>query len=375
MSLNCEIHWVDTVEALDEACQTLRTAECLALDTEFIRESTFFPIPALVQLSAGSEVYLIDPQALSASPALQRLLGEEGPVKLLHACSEDLEVLANWAGVTVQPLIDTQVAQALLGEDAAMGYQRLVEAWTGEHLPKDETRSDWLIRPLSDAQMRYAALDVAYLPGIWSAQREALEARQRLGWLESECAALVEGARRDDSADSEWYRRHRQLWRLTPRQMAAYQRLTAWREGEVRRRNLPRGWLASDNVLFAVATALPKNRYELAAIEGVKPSLVKREGDSLLEQVKGVLHLGESDLPEPLPSPMAAPFKRRFKALKHVVSGEAQRLGLVPEMLAKRRDLEALVIADLNGLPLPLPVGWRGELLAERFEHALTEVE
>ncbi|MHB0776418.1 ribonuclease D [Halomonas sp. WWR20] len=375
MSLNCEIHWVDTVEALDAACQVLESAECLALDTEFIRESTFFPIPALIQLSAGDEVYLVDPQALSASPALRHLLGPEGPTKLLHACSEDLEVLANWAGITVQPLIDTQVAQALLGEDASMGYQRLVETWTGDQLPKDETRSDWLIRPLSEAQMRYAALDVAYLPRIWGAQREALEAQQRLGWLETECAALIEGARRDDSADSEWYRRHRQLWRLTPRQVAAYQRLTVWREGEVRRRNLPRGWLVSDNLLFAIATALPKNRYELAAVEGIKPPLVKREGDNLLEQVKSALHLDEAALPEPLPSPMAAPFKRRFKALKQVVNGEAKRLGLVPEMLAKRRDLEALVIADMNDMPLPLPAGWRGKLLAERFEHALAEVE
>lgn len=375
MPLDPTIHWIDSADALDAACAKLSDAETLALDTEFFRESTFHPVPALLQLSAGEDVYLIDPQALAATPALQRLLGAQGPLKLLHASSEDLEVIDNWTGVVVQPLIDTQLAQGLLGEVPSMGYQRLVEHWTGDVLPKDETRSDWLVRPLSAAQARYAALDVIYLPGIWAAQRQALEKLGRLAWLEEDCAALVAQAGRDAGSDNEWYRRHRQLWRLAARSMAAYQRLTVWREAEVRSRDMPRNWLVGDNVLFAIADAMPTNRYELAAVEGVKPPLIKREGDALLTIVRETAHLDDDTLPRVLPSPMSGPFKRRLKALKSQANSTAERLGVAPELLARRRDLEALVAADLDGQPLPLPEGWRGELLAEDFQRVLSEID
>lgn len=375
MPLEPTIHWIDTAAALDEACGRLTDAETLAVDTEFIRESSFHPIPALLQLSAGEEVYLVDPQALSAMPALCRLLGPEGPPKLLHASGEDLEVIANWTGVVVEPLIDTQLAQALLGEDPAMGYQRLVEHWIGDVLPKDETRSDWLVRPLSAAQTLYAALDVAYLPRIWAAQRQALETLGRLAWLGADCAALVAQAGRSADSDNEWYRRHRQLWRLDTRSIAAYQRLTVWRENEVRSRNMPRNWLVSDKVLFAIAEAMPTNRYELAAVEGVKPALIKREGDALLAIVREAAHLADELLPVALPSPLSGPFKRRFKALKRRVNDAAERLGVAPELLARRRDLEGLVVADLERRPLPLPEGWRGELLAEDLERTLGQID
>ncbi|TDX28445.1 ribonuclease D [Modicisalibacter xianhensis] len=374
MPVDPDIQWVDTPDALSHACEALATVSFLAVDTEFIRESSFHPIPALIQLTGGDTVYLVDPQALEANDAMRRLLGREGPVKLLHACSEDLEVLAKWSGVIVQPMIDTQLAQGMLGETPAMGYQRLVEHWTGDVLPKDETRSDWLERPLSDAQCRYAALDVVYLLPIWQLQRQALEERGRLTWLEADCAELVSQAQRSEENDDEWYRRHRQLWRLDPRSVAAYQRLTAWREAQVRQRDMPRNWLVSDKVLYSIAESLPANRYELAQVEGVKPSLVKREGDTLLAILREVIHLEPEALPTALPSPMSGPFKRRLKRLKGCVSETADRLGVAPELLARRRDLEALVVADLEQLPLPLPDGWRGELLADPFEKALEAV-
>ncbi|GKW49982.1 ribonuclease D [Halomonas sp. NCCP-2165] len=373
MSLDPEIRWIDTPEALEAACAELARADTLALDTEFFRESSFYPVPALVQLYAGGTVYLIDPQAVAATPALKRLLGE-GAVKLLHASSEDLEVLATWAGVLVAPLVDTQVAQGLLGEDPAMGYQRLVAHWLGETLPKDETRSDWLARPLSETQLRYAALDVVYLLEVWQHQKAALEAAGRLGWLEAECDTLLAQAGRNDESDAQWYLRQRQLWRLAPRQIEAYRRLTTWREGEARRRNLPRGWLVSDKLLFAIAERMPENRHELARVDGLKPSQIKRDGDPLLALVKEAKHCDEAELPAALPVPTSPAFKKRLKALKRVVTAEAEALGVAPELLLRRRDLEALVTAHLNGGVLPLPGGWRGERLAAALSHALDEV-
>ncbi|MCE8032412.1 ribonuclease D [Billgrantia tianxiuensis] len=372
MTLTPEIRWIDTPEALDAACNEVAQAEVIALDTEFFREKTFHPVPALIQFSAGGPAWLVDPQAVDCTEAFRRLLAG-GALKLLHASSEDLEVLAHWAGVSVAPLVDTQVAQALLGEDPAMGYQRLVEHWTGETLPKDETRSDWLQRPLSEAQCLYAALDVVFLLKVWEHQRDALDRYGRREWLEADCRELMAQALRSDEADGQWYRRHRQLWRLAPRQIEAYRLLTTWREGEARRRNLPRGWLVNDRVLYGVAERMPENRYQLAEVEEIKPSLIKRDGDTLLALVKRARQCDDAELPPSLPSPMGADYKRRMKVLKRVVNEFAERLGLAPEVLMRRRDLEALIAADLAGEPLPLPEGWRGECLAVPLRQALEE--
>lgn len=368
-----EIRWIDTPEALDAACAEVASAEVIALDTEFFRESTFHPVPALIQFAAGGPAFLVDPLEVACTEAFRRLLSS-GPLKLLHASSEDLEVFAHWAGVPVAPLLDTQIVQSLLGEVPSMGYQKLVETWVGETLPKDETRSDWLKRPLSETQRLYAALDVVYLLAVWQHQREALERRGRRAWVEADCADLVAQSARSDGADGQWYLRHRQLWRLSPRQVEAYRRLTRWREGEARRRDVPRGWLVPDRLLYAIAEQLPENRFELARVEGLKPPLVKREGDDLLRLVREALHVDESELPPAPLSPMAPEFKQRLKALKKVVNAEAEALGVAPEVLLRRRDLEALVGADLLGQPLPLPEGWRGDRLNAGLTAALAEV-
>lgn len=371
MSVDYSLCWVDTPEGLQAAYEVLAEADVVALDTEFFRETTFFPVPALIQLTAGDTVYLIDPQAVAASADFQRLLGG-GPLKLIHACGEDLDVLSLWAGVTVSPLIDTQIAESFLGSDPAIGYRRLVARRCDVDLPKEETRSNWLERPLTPAQLEYAALDVVFLPTIWEQQHRELVELGRGEWLEEECAALSRG--HEGGAD-QWYARHRQLWRLNPRQIEAYRELTAWREVEIRRRDLPRGWLVKDAVLFAVAEAMPQNRYELAAIEGVTPSLVKREGDTLLALVKAARHQEESALCEPLPMPTSLPFKRRLKALKQVVQAHAEALGVAPERLANRAEMEAIVNAHLKGEALPLPTGWRGRELSADWERALAEQE
>ncbi|MCW4152358.1 MULTISPECIES: ribonuclease D [Halomonadaceae] len=365
-----DISWIASPQALDDACQQVADAPVIALDTEFFREKTFFPIPALIQFSAGEHAFLIDPLATPCTDAFRALLQNQA-IKLLHACSEDLEVFQIWAGVLPSPLIDTQVAQGFLGENPSMGYQKLVEAWVGRTLPKEETRSNWLERPLSSAQCEYAALDVIYLLDVWAKQREQLEHLDRFAWLESDCRQLIDQAGRSDDNDTQWYTRQRQLWRLTAPQLKAYQLMTTWREGETRRRDIPRNWLISDKHLMAIAEAMPANRYELARVEGMTPPLVKKEGDALLGFVKQAQHTPSEVLPTPWPDPMQPAFKHRFKALKKVVKGHADELGLAPEVLLRRRDLEALVMQSLAGTPLTLPTGWRGERLNDDLTKAL----
>lgn len=370
MPVSPDVRWIDNLAALDAACAELLDAPVLALDTEFFREKTFHPVPALIQICAGGPAWLIDPLAVECTDALRRLLTNDA-IKLLHASSEDLEVFAHWAGVLPEPLVDTQVAQSLLGEDAAMGYQRLVEHWAGETLPKEETRSNWLERPLSDAQLSYAALDVVYLLEVWHRQHAALVDQQRLDWVMQDCAEILQQSARSEASDGQWYLRHRQLWRLKPQQIEAYRLMTTWREGEARSRNLPRGWVVQDRLLYAIAERMPENRFELAEVDDIKPTLIKREGDALLAMVRQARHEDTANLP-PVPlSPALPPFKKRLQALKQVVNGEAQHLGVAPEVLMRRRELEALVVANICAETPPLPTGWRGELLNAGLDDAL----
>lgn len=372
-SLTPAFQWLDTPDALDAACEQVADASVIALDTEFFRENTFFPVPALLQFTAGEEAYLIDPVAVPCTEKFRALL-QNSAIKLLHACSEDLEVFQCWAGVLPTPLVDTQVAQGFLGENPSMGYQKLVEFWFDETLPKEETRSNWLVRPLTPAQCHYAALDVIYLLKVWGLQAEKLAVLGRREWVDAECAILIEQAGRSVENDQQWYTRQRQLWRLTPRQMEAYRLMTTWREGETRRRDLPRNWLISDKLLFAIAEKMPGNRFELAEVEGVKPVLIKKEGDTLLAMVKQAQHCEESALPVRWPDPMHPTFKTRFKALKKVITAKADDLGMAPEMLMRRRDIETLVMQDLASEPYSLPSGWRGECLNTALVQALEEL-
>lgn len=364
--------WIATPEALDAACARMAGADVIALDTEFFREKTFYPVPALFQFAVDGATYLVDPLRVACTAACQTLLQGDA-LKLIHACSEDLEVFQRWAGTLPAPLMDTQVAQGFLGDVPGMGFQKLVAHWLNEALPKEETRSDWLKRPLSQAQCDYAALDVICLLAVWKHQARALAQRGRMGWALAQCQTLVEQAGRSSAQDGQWFTRQRQLWRLTPRQIEAYRLMTAWREGEIRRRDLPRNWLASDKVLFAVACAMPKNRFELAEVEDVKPSLVKKEGDTLLAMVKTAQQRSVEALPVAWPDPARPPFKPLFKALKKAVSQRAEALGIAPEMLMRRRDIEAVAMQALAGETPRLPGGWRGECLNESLTQALKE--
>ena len=353
--------WVDTPQALDAACAKMAGAQVIALDTEFFRENSFYPVPALIQFASDDTAYLIDPLAVECTPAFQALLQGQA-TKLLHASSEDLDVFQRWAGELPSPMIDTQVAQGFLGENPGMGYQKLVAYWMEETLPKEETRSDWLERPLSQAQCEYAALDVIYLLKVWALQEDALKHLGRLTWVEQECRDILDQA--TNHQPDQWFTRQRLLWRLTPRQIEAYRLMTLWREEETRQRNLPRSWLVSDKLLFAIAEAMPKNRFELANVEGIRPPLVKKEGDVLLSLVKKAHETPAELLPDAWPDPARPPFKPLFKAGKKVVVSEAQALGVAPEMLMRRRDIERLVMQSIAGEALVLPQGWRSERLS-----------
>lgn len=364
-------HWIDTPSALDAVCQHLEKSRVIALDTEFKRETTFNAIPALIQLSDGVSVWFIDPVAIAATPAFQQLMQSSDTLKLIHACSEDLEVLAQWGGCVPAPLMDTQIAESLLGPIPAMGYQKLVEKYLAIPLDKGATRSDWLKRPLSSTQYEYAALDVLYLPAIWALQKEALEEKGRLSWVFEDCQRLIESAEAP-SDYSQYYLRHRNAWKLSKRALGVFAALCEWRETQVRERDIPRNWLVSDAVLFEMAEKMPRDKAGLAVIKELKRSVLKQDGNRILAIISQAL----KDKPDvvTLISPVTPFYRQAQKVLKGKVKQQAELLDIAPEVLVRRRDYDDWITVaahDSQKLDECSLGGWRGDLLDATFRKSL----
>jgi ribonuclease D len=190
-------HWIDEPEALSARLRAWTGQPLVGLDTEFIRERTFYPQLALVQLSVPGEVLLVDPLAPGVAGALVPLLQDRAVTKIMHSASEDLQALARGCGALPAPMFDTQVAAAMAGLGASLGYQKLVEQVTGVALEKGETRSDWLRRPLSESQLKYAADDVLHLHELHAALEPKLRAHGRLDWLTADGERALAGATGD----------------------------------------------------------------------------------------------------------------------------------------------------------------------------------
>ncbi|MBF3228277.1 ribonuclease D, partial [Pseudomonas aeruginosa] len=213
-----EIQWIRDDASLAQQCREWRTQPYLALDTEFMRVDTFYPAAGLVQVGDGRQEWLIDPLLIQDWSPFAELLEDERVVKVLHACSEDLEVFLRLTGSLPVPLFDTQLAAAYLGMAHSMGYSKLVKEVLDIDLPKDETRSDWLQRPLTEMQMRYAADDVQHLAQVYLALDARLSEEKR-AWLLEDGAELVANLCRE-SDPREAYREVKLGWRLRPQQLA-----------------------------------------------------------------------------------------------------------------------------------------------------------
>jgi|AntRauTorckE6833_2_1112554.scaffolds.fasta_scaffold06116_2 ribonuclease D len=355
--------WVDQDDQLAALCQQWQQIQELAMDTEFIRTDTFFPRPALLQVSDGSACYLLDVLALQDLEPLQKLLAE-GPLKVFHSCSEDLEMLAHWLGVLPQPLVDTQLAAAFALQDAGMGYQRLVEELLELKLEKGETRSDWLQRPLTVSQKKYAAQDVEYLLPVWHQLKDKLE---QLGWLEAvleESRWLVMEAQAQ-SSDQAWLRL-KQAWQLNAQQLAVLQALSLWREETARRKDRPRSRVAADALLQALAARQPEQVADLARLEEATPGWVKRYAEEVLEVIARALQLSENEWPQERVSPISKEYKTTRKLLRQALAEEAKELELPQELLARRKQQDAWLQDLLTGQVPEVPEhcpAWRRERL------------
>ena len=352
--------WIDSSETLKELCDRLRAQGAVALDTEFMRSRTFYPLPALVQLGDGKRCYLIDNLAIEDLSPLRALLLDTSVVKIMHSCSEDLETLDRLLGAVPEPIFDTQIAAAITGMGAGLGYAATVSQLLQIDLPKSETRSDWLQRPLSESQKNYAALDVAWLPLVYALLLKKLREQDRLTWLQEDCRAIVEAANTPEAPEL-YYRKVKGAWRLRPNQLAVLQDLCAWREREARARNMPRNHLLKENVCMSLAQAMPKYLATLSQ-PGLEGKTLRKYGDTLLEIIARASE--REDLPQRLPQPLNREQGEVLKLLRQKVNALAEAAGLPPEILVRKKELEQLVQAEQPELEGRL-TGWRRAIVGE----------
>ncbi len=374
--VSIDIHWVREDSQLAALCAEWSRLPFIALDTEFMRVDTFYPIAGLVQVSDGHGAWLIDPLTIGNWQPFAALLAAPAVMKVLHSCSEDLEVLQRLTGSVPQPLFDTQLAAAYLNLGFSMGYSRLVEQVLGVELPKGETRSDWLQRPLSEMQVRYAAEDVQHLAELYLALEPKLSADKR-AWLLEDTAELVNNLCRAIDPD-ELYREAKLAWKLNRQQLGVLRVITAWREREARRRNVPRNRILRENTLWPIARFQPKDLVALARIEDMHPRTVRQDGETLLAMIRQAAEAPVESWPESVPAPLPLEAGTLLKKLRAVGQREAERLELAPELLLRRKTLEGLVKTGFPQGPYHLPEslrGWRREQLGQALLDVLESAE
>lgn len=341
------------------------SGEAIGLDTEFLRERTYRAELCLLQLTSSTGPVCVDPLALSELDPLRRVLGAEGPLKVLHAARQDLEVLLPVVG-PVAPLFDTQIAAALAGFPAQVGYAELVRRLLELELPKGQTRTDWSRRPLSPEQVDYALDDVRYLLPLREQLLEQLDRLGRLGWLAEELAALEDPALLAVDPTKAWQRfKGVEAWdegRLT-----LLRTLAEWRERRAIARNRPRGWILDDAVMREILQRVPRDREQLARIEGMPEGVVKHSGEDILALIDAA-HIADPPPALPRRERPDPQLLARTKRLAQVVQDIAQELSLAAEVLATRRDLERIARGEEIAEVLQ---GWRTEALADRLRQSL----
>jgi len=361
-----DIHWIRDNDSLVRHCAQWQQLPFVALDTEFMRVDTFYPIAGLIQIGDGERAYLIDPLTIDQWQPLAALLEDPTVVKVVHACSEDLEVLLRLTCSLPVPLFDTQLAAAYLNLGFSMGYSRLVQEVLGIELPKGETRSDWLQRPLSETQVSYAAEDAVHLAEVYTRLRPQLS-DDKYAWVLDDGAELVANLRREVDP-YEVYREAKLAWKLSRAQLAVLRELCAWREREARARDLPRNRIVREHSLWPLAKSQPDNLVALARIEDMHPRTVRQDGEFLLELIKRAGSVPADQWPPAVPEPLPIEASALVKRLRALGQAEAERLGVAPELMLRKKTLEALIKSGFPDGPYQLPDslrGWRRELMGQ----------
>lgn len=354
------INWITRPQGLDTWLDSAPGMP-LALDTEFERTNTFNPIPGLVQLGLGPDFCLVDPEVAEQSVRFREVIADPDVTKLLYAMSEDLELFRDWLGIRPKGVIDLQIGAAMAGAGFSLGYARLVETLFGESLDKSATRSDWVSRPLSEAQQRYAIDDIRFLQPMYQWVTEHLRKRGLEAALVEESTRFADELAGQDNPERH-YLRLRGGWALSPQQQLVLKNLAIWRERECKERDRPRSRLLADPLLIAIADQMPESLSELSNIQGVPAGVVRRYGDVLLNLVNEGRNANTNGLVRIAP-PLTREQQVRFKKLKQFFRKAADDNDIPVELLAPRKRLEK-VLQDGCLAKHSFFDGWRARVLA-----------
>jgi len=368
MIANTAIQYIDTPDALRQFTRQVSGADWIALDTEFLREKTYYPKLCLIQIATPEIVACIDPLALDELSPLLEVIFDSRITKVMHAARQDMEVFYHLRDAVPAPVFDTQIAALLLGYPDQIGYGNLVNEILGVSLEKKHTRADWSLRPLTQDQIRYAADDVVYLVGVYQHLLEELNNLERLEWLAGDFERLTRPDLYHNAPDRAWLKvkggNH-----LKGASLSILQALAEWREKSVQKKNIPRGWLLRDDILVELARHKPDSMASLGKIRGLGEHLLKRHGEFLL----GLVEDAKKKPPEPFPN---KDFPKRLTpsqdalvdVMMAVVRISAGNNSLNPAVLATRKHLERLVSGDTN---TGLMQGWRKQLVGDQLQALL----
>jgi len=357
--------------ALTAFCRSLREETFIAVDTEFLRESTYWPKLCLVQVAGHEEAAAIDTLApnLDLDPLLE-LLADQGVLKVFHAARQDLEIFYYLMGCLPTPLFDTQVAAMVCGFGDSIAYDKLVMALTGEQIDKASRFTNWAERPLSNEQLAYALSDVTYLRDVYTGLQRRLEETGRTHWLEDEMAILADPASYQTDPEQAYLRIKSRT--AKPRFLAVLQKVAAWREREAQNRNQPRNWVLRDDALLNIAAQSPTTPQARSGCRGLGKGVAEgRIGREILEAVKAGLALPPDQRPHPrTPQPEGARATAAADLLRVLLKACCDKHDVAPKLIASSSDLDRLSAGERDGVPAL--AGWRREIFGQ---HAIDLIE
>ncbi|GMN12345.1 ribonuclease D [Altererythrobacter sp. MTPC7] len=356
---------ITTTDRLADLCDRLGEGEFVCVDTEFMRENTYWPELCLVQIGNEEEAAAIDPLAdgIDLAPLWDLLTDNEDVLKIFHAGGQDVEIVYNFTGKTPHPIFDTQIAMMAISQSEQIGYANLVESWLGKTIDKGARFTDWSRRPLTDRQIEYAIGDVTYLAQIFPMILKKLIKTGRGGWLNAEMEKLADPANYENDESVAW-RRIKSQGR-NPQVLGRLKALAAWREGEAKHKNLPRGRIMRDETLADVAAHPPKKQADLAKVRGLSNAWKDNDiGKRLMKVLENAEPMPKSELPEKQKrgAPLGKEGALVADLLKLLLKIRSREIDIASRLLTKSNEMEALAAGVRD---LPILEGWRYEVFGK----------
>ncbi|RNJ61548.1 MAG: ribonuclease D [Porphyrobacter sp. IPPAS B-1204] len=356
---------ITTTEALSDLCTRLAKSEFVAVDTEFMRENTYWPELCLVQIANTEEAAAIDPMApgIDLGPLLELMCNNEDVLKVFHAGGQDVEIIVNLTGKTPHPIFDTQIAMMAISQSEQIGYANLVETWMGLTIDKGARFTDWSRRPLTDRQIEYAIGDVTHLATIFPRILKKLIKTGRGLWLDAEMEKLADPSNYLTDPGVAW-KRIRQPGR-NPQVLGRMKALAAWRESEAQHKNIPRGRIMRDETLADIASHPPKGQADLAKVRGLSAAWRDNDiGKRLMKVLADAEPLPKDEMPEKIKqgAPLGKEGALVADLLKLLLKIRAREIDVAARLLTRADEMEALAAGVRD---LPVLQGWRFEVFGK----------